>query len=65
MVLLCEVLYSSDESLNLSLEGGGAWFFSLKIVSGHHRASKYHATLCLGSDSMAYKSRSVPIDDAN
>ena len=66
MVLLCEVLYSSDESLNLSLEGGGAWFFSLKIVGGRRRASKYHATLCLGSsDSMAYKSRSVPIDDAN
>ena len=66
MVLLGEAFYGNDESLNLSLEGGGAWFVSLNIVSGHHRASKYHATLCLGSDSMAYKSQlSFPIDDAN
>ena len=56
MVLLDEVLYGSDKSLNLSLERGGAWFVSLSIVSGRHRATKYHATLYLGSKSMAYKS---------
>ena len=66
MVLLGEALYDSDESLNLSLEGSGAWFVSLNIVGGRHRASKYHATLCLGSDSMAYKSQlSFPIDGTN
>ena len=32
MVLLGEVLYGSGKSLNLSLEGGGAWFVSLNIV---------------------------------
>ena len=55
MVLLGEVFYDCGESLNLSFEGGGMWFVSLIIVGGHYRASKYHATLCLGSDSMAYK----------
>ena len=55
MVLLGEAFYGHGESLNLSLEGGGIWFISLIIVDGHHRASKYHAILCLGSDSMAYK----------
>ena len=55
MVLLGEVFYGCGESLNLSFEGGGMWFVSLIIVGGHYRASKYHATLCLGSDSMAYK----------
>ena len=56
MVLLGEVLYGNGESLNLSLEGSYAWFVSLNIVGGRHQASKYHATLFLGSDSMAYKS---------
>ena len=41
MVLLGEAFYDSGESLNLSLEGGGAWFISLNIVGGHHRASKH------------------------
>jgi len=36
MVLLGEALHSSGESLNLSLEGGCAWFISLNIVGGHH-----------------------------
>ena len=65
MVLLGEVLYGNGESLNLSLEGSYAWFVSLNIVGGRHQASKYHATLFLGSDSMAYKSQRFPTDDAN
>ena len=56
MVLIGEAFYDSSESLNLSLEGGDAWFVSLNIVGGRHQASKHHATLCLGSDCMAYKS---------
>ena len=32
MVLLGEAFYDSGESLNLSLESGGAWFVSLNIV---------------------------------
>ena len=63
MVLLSEALYGRSESLNLSLEGGGTWFVSLNVVGGCHRASKYHATLCLGSDCMAYKF--FPTDGAN
>ena len=55
MVLLGEAFYGHGESLNLSLEGSGMWFISLIIVDGHHRVSKYHAILCLGSGSMAYK----------
>ena len=57
MVLLGEVFYGNGESLNLSLEGGGVWFVSLNIVGGCHRASKYDATLCLGSNSVAYKTQ--------
>ena len=64
MVLFGQALYSNSEGLNLSLEGGGAWFVSLNIVGGCHRASKYHAILCLGSDKMAYKSH-VPTKGAN
>ena len=30
-----------------------SWFVSLSVVAGCHRVSEYHATLCLGSDSMA------------
>ena len=60
MVLLGEALYGSGENLNLSFEGSGVWFVSLNIVSGCHRVSKYHATLCMGSDSMAYKSQAFP-----
>ena len=57
MVLIGEAFYGSGKSLNLFLEGGGAWFVSLNIIRGCHRVSKYHATLCLGSDSMSYKSQ--------
>ena len=64
MVLLEEALHGGNEGLNLPFEGGCAWFVSLNIVSGCHRASKYHASLCSGSDSMAYKSQ-VPIDGSN
>ena len=63
MVLLGKAFYGSGECLNLSLEGDGAWFISLNIVGGCHRVCKYHATLCLGSDSMAYKT--FPTDGAN
>ena len=66
MVLLGEAFYDSNESLNLSLESGGAWFVSLNIVGGHYRASKHYATFCLGSDNMAYKPSSlqtVPTND--
>ena len=67
MVLLSEAFYGSGKSLNMSLEGGSTWFISLNIVSGHHQASKRHATLHLESDSMAYKSccpQTVPTDNA-
>ena len=63
MVLLGKAFHSRDESLNLSLEGGSTWFIFLIIADGCHQASKYHATLFLGSGSMAYKF--LPIDDAN
>lgn len=56
------MFYGRSKSLNLSFEAGGTWFVSLIIVGGHHQASKYHATLCLGSGSMAYK---FPTDSAN
>ena len=66
MVLLGKAFYCSGESLNLSLECGDAWFISLNIVGGRHCASKHHATLCLGSNSMACKlCLFFPIDDAN
>ena len=64
MVLLGEALYGSGESLNLSLEGGRAWFVSLSIVGGCHQVSKYHVTLCLGSDNMTHKSQ-FSTDGAN
>ena len=66
MVLLGEAFYGRNKSLILSLEGGFTWFV-LIVVGGRHQASKYHATLCLGSGSMAYKSPSpqtVLVDDS-
>ena len=62
MVLFGEALHDSSESLNLSLEGGRAWFVSLNISSDCHRASEHHATLHPGSNSTAYKSQ-LPTDD--
>ena len=62
MVFLGEAFYGYGESLNLSLEGSGTWFVSLIIVGGRHRVRKYHATLYLGSGSMAYK---ISIDGTN
>ena len=68
VVLLSEALHGRSESLNLSLEGSCPWFVSLNVVGGCHQESEYHATLCLGSGCMAYKSQSfpqtVPTDDA-
>ena len=68
VVLLSKALHSRSESLNLSLEGSCPWFVSLNVVSSCHQESEYHATLCLRSLCMAYKSQSfpqiVPTDDA-
>ena len=68
MVLLGEALHGNGESLNLSLKGRHVWFVSLNIVGSRHQASKYHATLCPRSDSIAYKSQgcpqTAPTDDA-
>ena len=64
MVLLGEVFHGSGESLNLSLEDNRAWFVSLNVVGGRHRASKYYATLCLRSICMAHKSQFL-IDGTN
>ena len=36
MVLLGKALHGGSESLNMSLEGGYAWFVSLSIVGGRH-----------------------------
>ena len=63
MVLLGEAFHSNWESLNLSLEGDGLWLVPLIVGGGCHRASKYHASFCLGSGSMAYFL--VPTDGTN
>ena len=54
MILFGEVFHCSRESLDLPLQGSRSQFVSLNVVGGHHRVSKYHATLCSGSDNMAY-----------
>ena len=53
MILFGETIHCSREGLDLPLWGSGSWFISLNVVGGRHRVSKYHATLSLGSDSMA------------
>ena len=58
MILLGEAFYCRGKSLNLSFEGGGTSFVPLIVIGGRHQVSKYHMTLCLGNDSMAYKRRS-------
>ena len=55
MVFLSEALHSRGESLNLSLEDSWAWFVSLNVIDGRHRASKYNATLGSGSVRMAFR----------
>ena len=62
MILFDEAFHCSREGLDLSLQGSELWFVSLNVVVGHHRASKYHAILCLGSSSMA---NLLPIVDSN
>ena len=52
MILFDEAFHCSREGLDLSLQSSGLWFVSLNVVVGRYRASKYHATLCLGSGSM-------------
>ena len=64
MVLLGKVFHDSGKSLNLSFKGSYTQFVSMNIVGGRHRASKYHATLCLRSDSIAYNSQ-FPRDGAS
>ena len=59
-----EAFHCGRESLDLPLQGNESWFVSLSIVGGRHQASEYHATLCLGSDSMANLLSSAPTDDA-
>ena len=39
MILLGEAVHGSGESLNLSLEGGLAWFVSLNVGDHHQRVS--------------------------
>ena len=53
LILFGETFHCSREGLDLPLQGSGSRFISLNVVGGHHQASKYHATLCLGNDSMA------------
>ena len=69
MILFGETFHCCREGLDLPLQGSGSWLVSLNIVRGCYRESKYHATLCSGSESMAYKSLIVfpqmaPTDDA-
>ena len=52
MILFGKVFHCSREGLDLPLQGSRSRFVSLNVVGGRHRANKYHATLCLGSDSM-------------
>ena len=53
LILFGEAFHCSYERLDLPLQGSGSWFVSLSVVAGRHQVSEYHATLCLGSDSMA------------
>ena len=53
MILFGETFHYCREGLDLPLQGSRSWLVSLNVVGGHHRASKYHATLCPRSNSMA------------
>ena len=66
MILFGETFHCNREGLDLPLQGSGSRFVSLNVVGGHHRTSKYHATLCLGSNSMANLlfPQMAPTDDA-
>ena len=66
MILFGKTFHYSRDSLDLPFQSNGLRFVSLNVVGGRHRASEYHATLCLGSDSMAnlYFPQTVPTDDA-
>ena len=48
-----EMFHCSHEGLDLPSQGSGSQFISLNVVDGCHQASKYHVTLCPGSNSMA------------
>ena len=56
MILFGEMFHYCRKGLDLSLQGNGSRLVSLNIVGSRHRASKYYATLCPRSNSMAYKS---------
>ena len=66
MILFGEAFHCGRDSLDLPLQSNWLRFVSLNIVGGRCRASEYHATLCLGSDSMAnlYFPQTTPNDDA-
>ena len=66
MILFGETFHCNREGLDLPLQGSGLRLVSLNVVGGHHRTSKYHATLCLGSNSMANLlfPQMAPTDDA-
>ena len=63
MILFGKAFHYGREGLDLPFQGSGLQFVSLNVVGGRHRASKYHVTLCLGSDSMA--NLVFPINGAN
>ena len=63
MILFGETFHYCREGLDLSLQGNGLRLVSLNVVGGRHRASKYHAILRPGSDSMA--NPCLPTDGAN
>ena len=65
MILFGKTFHCCREGLDLPLQGSGSQLISLNVVGGHHQASKYHATLCPRSDSLAYKSLIFPTDGAN
>ena len=61
LILFSETFHCCREGLDLPLQGSESRLVSLNVVSSCHRASKYHATLCLGSDRLKC---AFPTDDA-
>ena len=66
MTLLGETFHCCHEGLDLPLKGSGSRLVSFNVVGSCHRASKYHATLCPGSDRLKYAKhfpQTAPIND--
>ena len=63
MIFLGETFDCYHEGLDLPLQGSGSRLVS-NVVGSCHRASKYHATLCPGSDRLKC-AKPFPIDGAN